>query len=81
MVKDVSEGCGIFDDIMTRHGREAGYWMDYITYVRYEDGIREREGRGGWRIVGKEKMGWRIEGEGEERVENRGKEKGEGGGE
>ena len=19
---------------MTRHGKEAGYWMDYITYVR-----------------------------------------------
>ncbi len=32
--KGVAEGRGIWEDIMTRHGKEAEYWMDYITYIR-----------------------------------------------
>ena len=32
--KGVVEGRGIWEDIMTRHGKEAEFWMDYITYIR-----------------------------------------------
>ena len=32
--KDVVEGRSIWEDIMTRHGREAQYWLDYIAYIR-----------------------------------------------
>ena len=34
MTADAVEGRGIWDNIMTRHGREAHYWLDFISYVR-----------------------------------------------
>ena len=32
--RDIPDGRAIWDDIMTRHGRESQYWLDYIAYVR-----------------------------------------------
>ena len=34
VVGDAAEGRAIWDDVMTRHGAEAAYWMDYVAYLR-----------------------------------------------
>ena len=32
--RGVAEGRVIWDDIMTRHGKEAQFWLDYVNYIR-----------------------------------------------
>ena len=34
MATSAAEGRSIWDNVMTRHGREAQYWLDFIDYVR-----------------------------------------------
>lgn len=36
---NMSETQVLWNDIMTRHGNQAGYWLEYIELERYSDDI------------------------------------------
>ena len=41
-----AEAKKLWKDVMTRHGREAKYWMEYAQMERYCNALRYQAGRG-----------------------------------